>query len=291
MATNIYFSQRVKSEQELYENIVVESLKMYGQDVYYIPRDIVNKDPILLDDVPSRFNSAYKVEMYPINTDGFDGEGDLFTKFGIEIRDQATFVVSRRRWTSTVGQMDNEINSVRPREGDLIYLPLSKSLFQIMKVENEQPFYQLSNLPTYQLQAELFEYSDEDLDTGIDDIDRIERDYSFRYLLTIDSDVTGDYLIGEVVRQTFGTGVIMQGEVQAWSDSDNVLGLIHVGADDGIYHEFATGLAITGVESLTTGTVLSVSIDDQTEAQEQNDTLSDLTFLDFSESNPFGEPQ
>ena len=83
----------------------------------------------------------------------------------------------------------------------------------------------------------------------------------------------------------------MQGEVQAWSDSDNVLGLIHVGADDGIYHEFATSLAITGVESLTTGTVLSVSIDDQTEAQEQNDTLSDLTFLDFSESNPFGEPQ
>ena len=119
MATNLYFSQKVQSEQNLYEDIVIESLKMYGQDVYYLPRDIVN------DDVPSRFNSSYKVEMYIENTEGFDGEGDLFTKFGVEIRDQATFVVARRRWTTTVNRFDNDINSERPREGDLVYLPLS----------------------------------------------------------------------------------------------------------------------------------------------------------------------
>ena len=102
MARNLYFSDKVRSEQNLYEDIVIESLKMYGQDVYYIPRDIVNEDKIFGDDVPSRFNSAYKVEMYIENTDGFDGDGDLFTKFGVEIRDQATFVLARKRWTQTV---------------------------------------------------------------------------------------------------------------------------------------------------------------------------------------------
>src|SRR6056300_47254 len=109
MATNPYISQRVQSEQNLYEDIVIESLKFYGQDVYYIPREIVNKDPIFLDDVPSRFSDAYKIEMYIENTEGFDGEGDLFTKFGIELRDQATFVVARRRWSDAVGAYDNEI--------------------------------------------------------------------------------------------------------------------------------------------------------------------------------------
>jgi len=93
MATNPYFSQSVRSEQSLFEDIVIESLKMYGQDIYYLPRDIVNEDRILGDDVPSRFNSSYKIEMWIENVDGFDGEGDLFSKFGVEIRDQATFVV------------------------------------------------------------------------------------------------------------------------------------------------------------------------------------------------------
>ena len=82
---------------------------------------------------------------------GFDGEGDLFTKFGVEIRDEATFVVSRRRWNSTVSAVNNQISGVRPREGDLIYLPLSNSLFEITFVEHEQPFYQLANLPTFKI--------------------------------------------------------------------------------------------------------------------------------------------
>ena len=104
MAKNLYISDKVKSEQELYENIVIESLKIYGQDVYYIPRDLVNEDTILGDDPVSSFNSAYKVEMYIENIEGFDGEGDLFTRFGVEIRDEATFIVARRRWSDTVAR-------------------------------------------------------------------------------------------------------------------------------------------------------------------------------------------
>ena len=117
---NPYFSQSVRSEQNLYENIIIESLKIYGQDVYYLPRTIVNENTIFGDDVPSSFNSSYKIEMYVENTEGFDGEGDLFTRFGVEIRDEATFVVARKRWNSAVSKYDNEITGERPREGDLI---------------------------------------------------------------------------------------------------------------------------------------------------------------------------
>ena len=184
MATSPYISQKVRSEQSLYEDIVIESLKFYGQDVYYIPREIVNKDKVFLDDVPSRFSDSYKIEMYIENTEGFEGEGDLFTKFGIELRDQATFVVARRRWKQLVGNF-LDTNNFRPREGDVIYLPLSESIFQIIKVETETPFYQLSQLPTFRLQAELFEYSDEDFDTGIDDLDNIEYEGAFQYKLTM----------------------------------------------------------------------------------------------------------
>tara|TARA_Y100001958_G_scaffold102834_1_gene71531 strand:+ start:47 stop:1171 length:1125 start_codon:yes stop_codon:yes gene_type:complete len=185
MAKNLYISDKVKSEQELYENIVIESLKIYGQEVYYIPRDLVNEDTILGDDPVSSFNSAYKVEMYVENVEGFDGEGDLFTRFGVEIRDEATFVVARRRWSDTVARYDNEITVLRPKEGDLIYLELSKSLFQINHVEHEQPFYQLSNLPVFKLRCSLFEYTGEDLDTGVETIDNIETKYAYTYILTL----------------------------------------------------------------------------------------------------------
>ena len=291
MARNLYFSDAVRSEQYLYEDIVIESLKMYGQDVYYLPRDIVNEDTIFGDDVPSRFNSSHKIEMYIENIEGFDGDGDLFTKFGVEIRDQATFVVARRRWTQTVGRYDNEINSVRPLEGDLIYIPLSRSLFQIMHVEHEQPFYQLSNLPTYKLRCELFEYNDEDLDTGIEAIDDIEQDHAYTYLLTLDSASNG-YTEGFKVTQTLGDGTIMTGEVAKFSDSDNILHLVHVGANDGKYHEFVTGRNIIGDSDNSISAVTATSEDNKIAENEQNDDFETTAdgFLDFTESNPFGDP-
>tara|TARA_A100001201_G_scaffold50231_1_gene50033 strand:+ start:472 stop:1374 length:903 start_codon:yes stop_codon:yes gene_type:complete len=298
MATNLYFSQKVNSEQNLYEDIVIESLKMYGQDVFYLPRDIVNEDRVFGDDVPSRFNSSYKVEMYIENIEGFDGEGDLFTKFGVEIRDQATFVVARKRWTDTIARYDNDINSVRPREGDLIYLPLSNSMFQIMAVEHEQPFYQLSNLAVYKLRTELFEYNDEDFDTNVAAIDSIEQDYAYEYLLTLDS-AGGGFTIGEIVNQTLSSGVVMRGEVSAWSNETLQLGLVHVGADDGKYHEFIPGRQVIGTTDLdrlgtkAKATVSTTAEDNQISQNEQNTDFSTIgaDFLDFSEDNPFGDPE
>lgn len=276
----------------MYEDIVIEGIKAYGQDIYYLPRDIVNEDKVLNEDVPSRFNSSYKIEMYIDNIEGFDGEGDLFTKFGVEIRDQATFVVSRRRWDQTVFSYDNEIQSTRPVEGDLIYIPFSKKLFEIMAVEHEQPFYQLKNFPTYKLRCELFEYNDEQLDTGIVEIDDIETQYAYKYLLTLSRDSDdGNYILGERASMTLESGVNVSGEVLKWSDSDGILHLAHVGADDGKFHTFVSGRNVVGLTSSATGVITAVSEDNQISSNEQNeyfDTLVD--FLDFSESNPFGDP-
>ena len=187
---NLYFSAGARSEQNLYEDLIIESIKIYGQDLYYMPRDLVNVDAVFREDPESRFNSNYLLEMYVDNIDGFDGEGDLFTKFGVEIRDQVTFTVSKRRWQQTVMRYDNEIQGIRPLEGDLIFTPFSKKLFQIMHVEHEQPFYQLNNLPVFKLQCELFEYNDEDIDVANDDITQIERDAAFRYELTLNTGIT-----------------------------------------------------------------------------------------------------
>lgn len=298
MATNLYFSQKVKSEQNLYEDIIIESLKIYGQDVYYLPRTLVNEDSIFGDDIPSKFSSSHKIEMYIENVEGFDGEGDLFTRFGVEIRDEATFVVSRRRWTQQVARMDDSVTSVRPLEGDLIYLPLTNKLFQILHVEHEQPFYQLSNLPVYKMRCQLFEYNDEDLDTGVSVIDDIEKNYAYKYILTLDA-TSGHIKIGETATQIIDSddNVTMRGEIVKWTDSDQKLHLIHVGASDGKYHTFLQRkITISGAADRVTDSDFGVTLvaeENQISSNEQNLDFSPsgLNFLDFTENNPFGDPE
>ena len=295
MATNQYFKNKVRSEQQLYEDIIIEALQMYGQDVYYLPREIKNLDKIFLDDIPSRFSDAYKIEMYIENAEGFEGEGDLFTKFGIELRDQANFVVSRKRWTQLIGS-NLEKQNFRPREGDLIYLTLTNSCFEIRRVETETPFYQLSQLPTFRLQCELFEYGGEDFDTGIDTVQDVEQEGSFKYSLQLDSASNG-FIVGETITQPQGTnanGVAysMTGEVAHFSDSDNVLQVIHSGATDGLYHTWSTSHQLSAPTNLSVATPSSVTENlDDISPSNQNKTFDDFEsdFLDFSESNPFGD--
>ena len=294
MARSPHFSQKVKSEQNLYEDIIIESMKIYGQDVYYLPRTIVNEDSILGEAIASSFSSSYKIEMYLENTDGFDGEGDLFTKFGVEIRDEATFIVARRRWTQTVSSANNKITVLRPKEGDLIWLELSNKLFEIMHVEHESPFYQLSNLPTYKMRCQLFEYSGEDIDTGVDGINKIQSDFGYRAYLTMDSDGTaGGFTVGENITQTFANGTILTGEVAHWSDSDNILQLVNFGADDGAFHLPVVGRQVIGATSLNITTTTAVSEELTASNNEQNTTFETtndvMSFLDFSETNPFGD--
>ena len=294
MARSPHFSQAVKSEQNLYEDIVIESLKIYGQDVYYLPRTVVNENTILGEDVASSFHNSYKIEMYLENQDGFDGEGDLFTKFGVEIRDEATFVVARKSWKKRISSANNNITVLRPKEGDLIYLELANKLWEIMHVEHEQPFYQLSNLPTYKLRCQLFEYSGEDIDTGVGAINSIQSDFGYRAYLTMDSDGSaGGFTVGENVTQTFANGTILTGEVAHWSDSDNIMHLVNFGADDGAFHLPVVGRQVIGASSGNITTTTAVSEELVGSNNEQNTTFETtntvMSFLDFSETNPFGD--
>lgn len=297
MATNVYFTQGRKSEQDLYEDLIIESLKTYGQDVYYIPREVINRDSIFDDESMARFDDAYRIEMYIENTEGFDGEGDLFTKFGVEIRDAATFIVSRRRFLNQVAVNESSVDDpfYRPREGDLIHLPLSNSIFEITKVEDESPFYQLKDLPVFKMRAELFEYSDEDFDTGVEAIDSVEAAHAYQTILTFSS-ISGAFAFNENVSQTNSDGNTITGEVVNIDNSDAAALKIFVGHSGGTgeYQPWTTDAVVTGATSGATGTPISVGEDLQDGAMNDSfDTTAqggDIDFMDFSESNPFGDP-
>jgi hypothetical protein len=188
MPTNFYFqsgnTSGTTAEQRLIEDLIIESLKIYGHDVYYLPRTLVDEDKIFDEDTLSKFTQAYPLEMYLENVDGYEGEGDLFTRFGIEIRDQATFVVARRRWQEMVQTTDGVFQlDTRPVEGDLLYFEKTNSLFEIKLVQFQDPFYQAGKLYVFKLQCELFEYSSEVIDTGITRLDEIYSTESLDMLL------------------------------------------------------------------------------------------------------------
>ena len=281
MPTNFNIRSNVKSEQTLYENLVIESLKIYGQDVYYLPRTVVNESKIFGEDVPSSFNDAYKIEMYIDNIEGFDGEGDLFTKFGVEIRDEATFVVSRRRWKETVTRANNQINSNRPREGDLIYSIMTNKLFEITFVEHEQPFFQLQNVPVFKCRAQLFEYSGEDMDTGIEKLDVVLQNNT--------NLITNGMTVTQMLDSA--QNISITGEVSNYNSTTKTLSLIHVGATDGKFHNFNLNRIIT-IPDGTGFAITGVTEDNKLSNNEQNtDFSSNTDFLDFSENNPFGDPE
>ena len=140
-----------QAEKRLHEDLIVEGLKIYGQDVYYLPRTLVNRDLVMGEDVSSRFDHSYLCEMYMETTQGFAGEQELVNKFGLEIREDSTFMVAKRSWDNFVGNKANLIATGRPNEGDIIYMPLMNSFFEILFVEDQEPFFQLGQLPVYKL--------------------------------------------------------------------------------------------------------------------------------------------
>lgn len=308
MATNPYFRHNVRSEQNLYEDLIIESIKMYGQDVYYIPREVVHRDMIFDDSILSRFKFAYKVETYVESIEGFEGEGELFQKFGVEIRDAVTLIMSRRRWNteirayqeSTTGNAltpnDGRNTYYRPREGDLIHFPMTGGTFQIMRVEDDNPFYQLGNLPTFRLRCEKFEYSDEDFDTGIEEIDRMETFQAYQWRLSLDSESVG-FKRGETVFQLDDSGneKSLGGEVAEWLSDPRYLYLAHVGADsDGRFSRFELNSQVRGNQSGAIATITGISELQHIEPGAPGGStqfvdswdISALEFIDFSETNP-----
>lgn len=171
MATNFYFNTYTNSmEQTLIEDLIIESIRIHGVDMWYIPRTLGAKDDLLNEDDLPIFNHAYQIEMYIKNVEGFGGDGEFLSKFGLQIRDSVTFSVSMRRFTEDVSLYDEQI---RPNEGDLIYLPLNRKVYEVMFVDNKPIFYQLGALQMYDLRCELFEFSNERFNTGVEEIDII----------------------------------------------------------------------------------------------------------------------
>jgi len=315
MPTNVFFSPSVRSEQYLYEDLIIEGLRLYGQDVLYIPRAAITTDEILNEEY-SRFNDAYAVEMYIANTEGFEGEGNLLSKFGLEIRDQATFIVARRRFRQLVNVDQNALVVERPREGDLIYLPLSNALFEIKFVEHEQPFYRLSDLPIYELQCELYEYAAEKFETGYENIDQFELDNASRTVVQITGGSTG-FFAGSKVYQIAQVGnsdqeeIIVMGEiadfVQTQPEGESTqrqadLSLVGISASDGSLTTFSTEYGVIYLDEDNTNTGWNITqvygIRDEEKFIAQDPFADNSRFeidsdqiIDFSESNPFGEVQ
>lgn len=191
MATNFYFNNFSSSgEQALIENLIIESIKIHGVDNYYIPRKIINRDSTFREQEFSEYGSAIGIEMYVKSVDGFEGEGEFLSSFGVEVRDQVTFSVAIRVFEQEVGAV---LKRDRPVESDLIYFPFTKALYTIKYVNKKPIFYQLGALQMYDLVCELFEYSNEVFNTGVEEIDNTYNAFlttTDPFILTTENGVT-----------------------------------------------------------------------------------------------------
>jgi len=306
MAINPYF-KKYSGDASIVEDLTIETIKAMGHDFVYIPRTLMNTDDLFGEDTSSKFDDGYELEMYIQNVDGFEGEGDILTKFGLEIRDRMTLVLSKRRFENTVGIHEGEIT--RPREGDLIYFPLSKTLFEINFVEHENPFYQLGKLYTYVLSCEVFTYSQEDIDTGITEIDNVESDRQY-FMINLEMGnaiTTGAtaYYEGETVFQISGStgGTFSNATTTAtvidWNGTGKTLGISNIngtlnvgGASDSIKG------ASSGVEYYistreTTNLIIPQEPSQTREDSGENEELGFLAdsedIFDFTDIDPFSE--
>tara|TARA_R100000152_G_C6777601_1_gene207573 strand:+ start:1350 stop:2207 length:858 start_codon:yes stop_codon:yes gene_type:complete len=282
MSTNPYFNKNYssQSEQDLYDDLMEESIKIHGIDVQYVPRDIQKIDSLFKDVEISRFNTTHDIEMFIDSVEQFGGEGDFLSKFGVEIRDTLELTVMVNRFDT--------LNIGRPKEGDLIFFPFNKQLFEVMFVEDEQIFYTLGKKFVYRLKLELFEYSNQMINTGVEDIDNIQYENAYSIELTT-TNGTGDYVVGENAFQgTDLASATAKGRVASWAN--NTLELIDV------VGKFVEGVNVVGDAGASYEIDLPDSYED-VELDMPNDPLSDnLDYekeadevIDFSENNPFSE--
>ena len=277
MALNNYFHKYDNNEANLLEDLVVESIQVFGHEVSYLPRTQNNLDNIFGEASLSSFESAYPVEVYIKTTDGFEGEGAFVGRFGLEIREQITFSIAQRTWKG-LGL------TTRPLEGDLIWFDTAQKMFEIMFVEHQAIFYQLGRLPTFDLSCEFFEYSSEDIDTGIPKIDAVEAEsaYSVEYGYSANSGVfsTNETIIGS---QSGASAKVLK--------LRDVPGLGLFVRVSNIVGSFTNGEIITGQTTSETATMSTVTKEFAEDAQAKNVEIESTAngIIDFTEGNPFSE--
>jgi hypothetical protein len=292
---NVYFTQGTKNEQYLVEDLIIESLKIYGQELYYIPRILIAKDNILGEDRLSQFKNSFPIEMYFENVDSFNGQGAFIQKFGLMMEQSATLVVARRRWDQLVGRYGVTTLPNRPNEGDLLYFPLSKGLFEIKFVQHQDPFYQLGKLYVYKLQVELFQYASENLDTGIKDIDEFETLKTFNVNPDISkagkvASITminggSNYTSAQaVIKSNQGFGALLEPVIE-----DGEITSINI-IEGGLGYPVNVVVEITGNGSgATAAATVKVDIDEIESYADNTSFKKESSDLLFSETNPFGD--
>lgn len=289
MATSHYFRNyagTASNQSRLYEDIIAESIRMMGHDVFYMPRENWDDtDTLFGENVESKFERAYQIDMYIANVNGWEGQGEFFSKFGLEIRQGVNFIISRRTFDKYIPSTI----AIRPREGDLIYVPIMKQIFEIKFVEEELLFFTLGKKEPYiyELRCEVFRYSNEKMDTGMDIIDQIENNNS--YTISLNLSGTGNYNIGETVYQGNNLATATTtAEVSDWTPITRNMKVINIKG------QFVNTANVKGSISNTSSAITS------------SDTLGDHvfydifdnkilqdeanTFVDMTEVNPFGNP-
>jgi len=288
MPTSPYFPtyhQGHSGEQTLVQNLVDEQIKLFGSDIYYLPKTVL-KDATLDEVRYTKFQDQFQIEMMLVNVMGFGDNAEFVSKFGLRITDEIIFRVSTKRWDEEVAEHSMsaklEVPS-RPNEGDLLYYPLTEDLYEIKYVGKEEPFFQFGKIQFYALTAELYEVGSDDLATGVAEIDAIEELFDTAIALTMGVGGTGDFTAGETV--TGGT-TSTTAEVKSWDSSTRILQVINRTGT------FAANESLTGNNS---GAVWVVStfdtLQDTNSDYDQNRQIEDTAdnIVDWSEGNPFGE--
>lgn len=293
MATNPYFSspidQRIDNENLLVEDLIVEAIQLTGQNVYYIPRESFDEGDMIYGEYSkSKFNKAYLIEAYISPADNFEGQHDFFSKFGLEIRDTSNFLLSRRSFSRFI---PSSMRS-RPQEGDLVYAPTFRRMFEIKFVEEEKLHFTLGkrNPYVYELRCELFRYSQEPIDTGVQEVDDVSAENSYTIKLVLDTTGTGTMTPEDIVYQsTDGTyaNVTSQGTIKEWFSANGTL-FVHT-----INGNFVVN---SNVYSVTTNASYRLISKDEKGDYVTYDLFDNLGFdtetelvVDLTETNPFGE--
>ncbi len=286
MPTSHYFPQRYKGfsgEQNLYQDLVDEQIKLFGSDIYYIPR-IVLQDSTLDEVRYSKFEQQFQIEMLLQNVNGFGDNSDFISKFGLRITDEVIFRVSTRRWEESVRDFNPNLTvNSRPNEGDLLYFPMTKDIYEIKYVGKEEPFYQFGKIQFYAITAEIYEVGQEDFDTGVAEIDTIEEIFSNSISLNLDEGGSSNFETGETVT---GSSSSSTAEVKSWDTTSRVLQVYNRNGT------FVEGESLTGSESGASWTVgtfdtlnnVSSNYDQNRQIENEADDI-----IDWTEGNPFGE--
>jgi hypothetical protein len=292
MSTNLYFNnfpKNITSEQLLVEDLVIEAMKIHGMDVYYMPRTSRDRVDYLYGEDPLKtYTTAYPIEMYLEDVTGMEGEGDFVSKFGLEIRDETTFLLSRRRFAATVPQ-------IRPNEGDLIYVPLVQNLFEITFVEHENAqamYYTLGrgrggNVYVYALKLKQYVFSNEIIQTGFVEIDDQVRDEYPRTRLTLSAGGTGKFVNDEIVYQGTDlanatvTGLVYDFTPNTTIDVYRTIGTFNTGTLKGATSNAQWTISV--VSDTATMNNAFEDIVDNARIESESDAI-----IDWTETNPFG---